>query len=45
MNMKAWFCMTHALYWYKKSKSNDDENNHHVDRVKEDELVKLLSQF
>lgn len=43
--MEARLCMTHALYWYEEFKPNNDEDDHHVDIVKEDELVKLLSQF
>jgi len=43
MDMEAWLCMTHAFYWYEESKPNDDKDDHHVNRVKKDGLVKLLS--
>lgn len=39
---KFWLGMTFALYYYEESKTNDDEDYLHVDKVEE---VDPLNQF
>jgi len=44
-DIKVWLSMTIAPYYYRESKTSDDEDDYDVNTIDEDELVVSQSQF